>query len=85
MPGTHYPNEEIMNNCDEFCWTHGCNQGKDCPVRVAKYKPTMYAADPLPPASWRARVNSLAYWMFLGVMGLFWLAFIALLVHLGVD
>jgi hypothetical protein len=42
-------------------------------------------SDPLPSAQWRASVNRLAYWMFLGVVGLFWIAFIALMVHLGVT
>ena len=78
MPGTDVEREAAMIDNDNF------SGGKE-PLRVAKYKPTMYAAEPLPSASWRARVNSLAYWMFLGVMGLFWLAFIALLVHLGVT
>lgn len=23
--------------CDEYCSTHGCNQGRDCPVRKCRY------------------------------------------------
>lgn len=23
-----------MNCCDEYCANHGCNQGRDCPVRA---------------------------------------------------
>lgn len=22
--------------CDEYCSTHGCNQGRDCPVRTTR-------------------------------------------------
>ena len=73
----------MTNCCDEYCANYGCNQGRDCPVRVAKYKPIMRAADPLPSAQWRAHVNHLAYWMLMGVFGLFWLAFVLLCVHMG--
>lgn len=24
-----------MSCCDEYCANHGCNQGDDCPVRIA--------------------------------------------------
>jgi hypothetical protein len=34
-----------MNCCD-----YDCNQGRDCPARVAKARPVMRAADPLPPS-----------------------------------
>jgi hypothetical protein len=54
-----------MNCCD-----YDCNQGRDCPVRVAKAKPVMRAADPLPPSIWRHQLRKLAYWMLLAVLGL---------------
>ena len=73
----------MQSCCDEYCANYGCNQGRDCPVRVAKYKPVMLAADPLPSSTWRARVNHLAYWMLMGVLGLFWLAFVLMCVHMG--
>lgn len=25
-----------MNDCDEYCSTHGCNQGRNCPVRIKR-------------------------------------------------
>lgn len=34
-----------MNCCD-----YDCEQGRDCPARVAKCKPVMLAAEPLPPS-----------------------------------
>lgn len=59
-----------MNCCD-----YDCTQGRDCPARVARYKPVMLAAEPLPPSNWR---NYLKVW----AVGL--LAGIVLLVNLPV-
>jgi hypothetical protein len=56
-----------MNCCNDF---GDCNQGRDCPVRVAKYKPVMMAADPLPPSIWRDQLKRLGYWMLMAVIGL---------------
>jgi hypothetical protein len=60
-----------MNCCD-----YECNQGKDCPARVARARPVMLAAQPLPPTVWRRQVKALAYWALMAVLGLFWLAFL---------
>jgi hypothetical protein len=65
-----------MNCCDGEC-----HQGDHCPVRVAKYKPVMRAADPLPPTVWRAYVRHLARWMLLSILGLLWLGFLVALAH----
>ena len=62
-----------MNCCDEY---GNCNQGRDCPVRVAKYKPVMLAADPLPPSIWRDQLKRLGYWMLMAVLGMMWLSFL---------
>ena len=56
-----------MNCCNDF---GDCDQGRDCPVRVAKYKPVMLAADPLPPSIWRDQFKRLGYWMLMAVIGL---------------
>ena len=56
-----------MNCCNDF---GDCNQGRNCPVRVAKYKPVMMAADPLPPSIWRDQLRRLGYWMLMAVIGL---------------
>ena len=29
-----------MNDCDEYCTNHGCNQGHDCPVRTKPIRRT---------------------------------------------
>ncbi len=58
-----------MKCCDEYCSNYGCNQGRDCPVRVAKIGRKDHAKAALPPSPWRAYVGHLAKWMlaFVGV------------------
>jgi hypothetical protein len=68
-----------MTCCDEYCANYGCNQGRNCPVRVAKYKPVMRAADPLPPSIWRQQLRYLAEWVLLSIAGVVWVAFLLLL------
>ena len=62
-----------MNCCNDF---GDCDQGRDCPVRVAKYKPVMLAADPLPPSIWRDQLKRLGYWVLMAVLGMLWLSFL---------
>ena len=62
-----------MNCCNDF---GDCDQGRDCPVRVAKYKPVMMAADPLPPSIWRNQLKRLGYWVLMAVLGVLWLSFL---------
>lgn len=57
----------MTNCCNDF---GDCTQARDCPVRVAKYKPVMLAADPLPPSIWRQQLKRLGYWMLMAVIGL---------------
>jgi len=59
------------------CCSNDCNQGRDCPARVAKAKPVMRAAEVLPPSVWRYQLRKLAYWMLLAVFGMLWMGFIA--------
>lgn len=42
------------------CCNKNCNQGRECPARVAKYRPVMRAADPLPPGKWRGWLRDIA-------------------------
>jgi len=66
------------------CCTNDCNQGRDCPARVAKAKPVMRAADPLPPSIWRYQLKKLAYWMLLAILGVtLWPTFIYLVLRLS--
>ena len=62
-----------MNCCNDF---GDCDQGRNCPVRVAKYKPVMMAADPLPPSIWRDQLKRLGYWVLMAVLGMLWLSFL---------
>lgn len=57
----------MPNCCDDY---GNCNQGRDCPVRVATYRPVMRAADPLPPSIWRHQLKRLGYWMLMAILGL---------------
>lgn len=65
-----------MNCCD-----YNCNQGRDCPARVAKIGRRIPGAEPLPESSWRRQLRHLAYWMLMGVIGLCWLSFLMWAVH----
>ena len=67
-----------MNCCKEY---GDCNQGRNCPVRVAKVGQRMKSADPLPPSIWRDQLKRLGYWMLMAVISLIvWplLAYLAL-------
>jgi hypothetical protein len=57
----------MPNCCDEY---GNCNQGRDCPIRVATYRPVMRAADPLPPSIWRHQLKRLGYWVLMAILGL---------------
>jgi hypothetical protein len=57
----------MPNCCDEY---GNCNQGRDCPIRVATYRPVMRAADPLPPSIWRDQLKRLGYWVMMAILGL---------------
>ena len=57
----------MMNCCDDY---GNCNQGRDCPIRVAKIGQKMKSADPLPPSVWREQLRRLAYWVLMGILGL---------------
>ncbi len=58
---------EKMNCCDDF---GNCNQGRDCPVRVARIGQRMKTVDPLPPSIWRDQLRRLGYWVLMAVIGL---------------
>ena len=62
-----------MNCCDN---NGNCNQGRDCPARVAKVGQRMHAPELLPPSVWRYQLKRLAYWVLMGILGMLWLAFL---------
>jgi hypothetical protein len=66
-----------MTCCDDY---GNCNQGRDCPARVARSRAVMRAADPLPPSGWRRQLRYLAEWMLLGLVGVLWLTFLLMAV-----
>ena len=71
-----------MNCCNDF---GDCNQGRNCPVRVANYKPVMMAADPLPPSIWRDQLRRLGYWVLMAVLGMLWLFFLMACTYVYVN
>ena len=52
------------------CCNGNCNQGRDCPIRVARIGQRMKTADPLPPSIWRDQLRRLAYWVLMALIGL---------------
>lgn len=58
-----------MSCCDEYCSNYGCNQGRDCPVRVARIGRRDYTKEELPPTVWRRQVKALGYWIGLALLG----------------
>ena len=68
----------MTNCCDDY---GNCNQGRNCPVRVAKYRPVMRVAEPLPTSIWRDQLRHLAEWMLLGIVGVVWLTSLAACVY----
>jgi len=62
-----------VNCCDE---NGNCNQGRNCPVRVAKVGQRMYGPELLPPSVWRYQLKRMAYWVLMTILGMLWLAFL---------
>jgi hypothetical protein len=54
-----------MNCCD-----YDCNQGRDCPARVAKIGKKMPAAKPLTPSASKVYLRYLAKWMLVYVVAM---------------
>lgn len=73
-----------MSCCDEYCSNYGCNQGRDCPVRVAKVARIGrkdYDREALPRSPWRVYMRHLAKWMLICIAVLFAAAFTAGVLH----
>jgi hypothetical protein len=53
------------------CQKYECNQGKDCPVRIAR------ASQPLLS---KRLFRRFFYWLMIAMLGLLWMAFVAIVV-----
>ena len=72
----------MQSCCDEYCANYGCNQGRNCPVSVAKVGKRMHGPEPLQSVMWRYWVRRLALWLLLGLV---WLLGAALMLSLFAD
>lgn len=61
-----------MSHCNDYCCNYGCDQGRDCPARVAPVGRGIRAQDPLPPSPWRNQLRHLAKWMLAVICLLFY-------------
>jgi hypothetical protein len=57
----------MTNCCDDY---GNCNQGRDCPVRVAKIGKKLHGPEPLRGAGWRHHLKGFAYWLLMGLVGI---------------
>lgn len=65
--------------CDTYCANHGCNQGRDCPARVAPIGRKHPADAPLPPSIWREQLKQLGKWLLIAYAMIFYVAIAAAL------
>ena len=49
------------------CCNHNCNQGRNCPARVAKIGRKDYAKEPYPPSSAPRHIKRAAKWALIGI------------------
>jgi hypothetical protein len=55
--------ESVMNCCDG-----DCNQGRDCPIRVARVRSRDYAKEAYPPSKTPRHIRALAKWMLIAIV-----------------
>jgi hypothetical protein len=63
--------------CDEYCANHGCNQGRNCPVRIERIREAKKRLDRA--ESWRVGqklTQRFLAWLTHGIIGMGWLALI---------
>jgi hypothetical protein len=68
----------VVNCCDEY---GNCNQGRNCPVRVAKIGKKVHGPELLPQSVWRYMLGRAACWVGLVLLG--WLVWAPLVYMLS--
>jgi len=63
------------------CCNHSCNQGCDCPARVAKIGRKYHGKEPCPPSSTPRRLKRMAKWMLIGIATVYFLILALLVLH----
>lgn len=63
------------------CCNHNCNQGRDCPARVAKIGRKYHAKEPCPPSSTPRRLKRMAKWMLIGIATVYFPILALLVLH----
>jgi hypothetical protein len=63
------------------CCNHDCNEGRDCPVRVARIGRKDYDKEPYPPSPAPRYLGHLAKWMLICIAVVFAAAFTAGVLH----
>lgn len=49
------------------CCSHNCNEGRNCPARVAKIGRKYYAKEPYPPSPAPRCIKRAAKWVLIGI------------------
>jgi hypothetical protein len=66
-----------MSCCDEYCTNYGCNQGRNCPARVANVGKRHHGAQPLLPSPWKRQLKIGAKWALITISLLFYAALLS--------
>lgn len=72
-----------MSRCDDYCCNHGCNQGRNCPVRIERVRQAkqLLDRDELRGSPWRRQLRDLARAMLLTLAAMLVSAALVFFIH----